>query len=196
MGAVHAPPLQDLALLLTRHFNIADFVETGTFMGRVLEWASNHFQRVHTIEVRPDFLETARSKWGHLPNVEFIQGDSALALADVCKKLNGPALFWLDAHTGTGYFGTEDRCPLLEEIAAVNLSPFDHCLLIDDARAFVAPPPPPFDYRKWPSLDEIINALLRGRPWHVVVLDDTLICVPPSARTVVADWVCRARPRI
>ncbi len=189
MGAVHAPPLRDLALLLARQFGIKDFIETGTFMGRVLEWAAVSFERVVTIEVRPDFLAGARAKWGHLANVEFILGDSAQALAEVCKKLKGPGLFWLDAHMGAGFYSTEEYCPLLEEIKRINASPFDHCLLIDDARAFIAPPPAPFDYRKWPSLDEIVAELQRARPWHVAIFCDALICVPPSARALVADFL-------
>jgi hypothetical protein len=195
MGAIHLPPLHDLALALARQFKIRDFIETGTFMGHALEWAATHFERVRTIEVREDFLAAARAQWRQRANIEFILGDSAQALAHVCRSLTGPALFWLDAHAGAGYFGPEDRCPLLAEIQSINASAFDHCLLIDDARAFVAPPPPPFDYRKWPSLDQIMNALLQ-RPWHVVVFTDAIICVPPSARALVADYVCRLRPRI
>ena len=196
MGAVHAPPIRDLALLLTRHFGIKDFVETGTFSGRVLEWAAANFERVRTIELRPDFKANAQAKWGHLANVEFILGDSAEALGQVCPQLTGPALFWLDAHMGTGYFSTEDYCPLLAEIRHINASPFEHCLLIDDARAFLAPPPPPFDYRKWPTLEEIILELHRARPWHVAVFEDTLICVPPSARDILAQFLAPLRGRL
>jgi hypothetical protein len=196
MGTIHVSPLQDLALALAGAFKIRDFVETGTFVGHSLAWAAAHFEQVRTIEVREDYQVAARARCGQWRNIQFILGDSGRKLPEVCKELTGPALFWLDAHAGAGYFGPDDCCPLLEEIDAINASAFDHCLLIDDARAFVAPPPPPFDYRKWPTLDEIIGTLLRGRPWHVVAFHDTLICVPPSGRALVADYVCRLRPSI
>jgi len=101
-----------------------------------------------------------------MPNVEFALGNSAQQLGSVCPALAGPALFWLDAHAGAGFFGAADNCPLLDELEPCLEGPrADHCILIDDARAFVAPPPPPFGHRKWPSLDEVIAVpLCRGGP--------------------------------
>jgi hypothetical protein len=196
MGAIHLPPLQDLALALAAHFEIRDFVETGTYMGDSLDWAATHFERVRTIEVREDFSAAARARWCDRAKIQFLLGDSARKLKEVCKTLTGPALFWLDAHAGGGHFGPEDRCPLLDEIKSIDARAFNHCLVIDDARAFVAPPPPPFDFQKWPSLDEIMATLLAKRSWHVVIIHDAMICVPPSARAMVAEHVCRLRPDI
>ena len=70
-------------------------------------------------------------------------GNSAAELGRICPLLTGPALFWLDAHAGAGFFGSDDNCPLLDEIDACLVEArAEHCILIDDARAFVAPPPP------------------------------------------------------
>ena len=83
-----------------------------------------------------------------------------------------------------------------QELEAILASPFEHCILVDDARAFLAPPPPPFDYRKWPSLDQIFK-VLSGRPGYgLVTIADVLIIVPDRHRDVVAQFCFSIRPRI
>jgi hypothetical protein len=196
MGAIHTPPLSLLAERLIAVCGLREFVETGTFHGFVLPWAAAHFARVRTIEVRPDFRDEAQRRNANLSNVEFLLGDSALLLREVCDTLPGPALFWLDAHAGAGFFGNEDRCPLIEEIRAVIASPHEHCIFIDDARAFLAPPPPPFDYRKWPSLDEVMAVLLQRPDTHVVTINDALIAVPKRVSDIIASYCAAVRPKI
>jgi hypothetical protein len=68
--------------------------------------------------------------------------------------------------------------------------------LIDDARAFYAPPPPPFDYLKWPTLEEVMRHLQARHDYHVVVLVDCLICTPRSARELLAQYAFKVRPKI
>ena len=132
-----------------------------------------------------------------MPNVEFVLGNSAVELGRICSRLAEPALFWLDAHAGAGFFGADDNCPLLAELEACLVkAPANHCILIDDARAFVAPPPPPFDYRKWPSLDEIIAMVLRRGGYHVAVISDVIAVVPVALREVVAQYTFQVRPKI
>ena len=72
----------------------------------------------------------------------------------------------------------------------------NHCILVDDARAFVAPPPPPFDHRKWPSRDEIIAVVLRRGSYHVAVISDVMAVVPAALRDVVAQYAFQVRPKI
>ena len=93
-----------------------------------------------TVEISAQYQAEAKAKVGALPNVEFVLGNSAEQLRCICRTLNGPALFWLDAHAGTGFFGATDNCPLLDELEACLIEArVDHCILIDDARAFFAP---------------------------------------------------------
>jgi len=100
MGNIHIPPLSILAERLIADCGLTEFVETGTFQGSTLPWASSRFRRVRTIEIRADYQEQARQRVGNLPNVEFLLGDSGVVLREVCQTLAGPALFWLDAHAG------------------------------------------------------------------------------------------------
>jgi len=196
MGSIHTAPVSNLALALARAGNLRSFVETGTFLGHSLPWASQHFDRVWTIEISSDYQRQAMQKVGQLPNVSFVLGDSATELGKICGELTAPALFWLDAHAGAGYFGAEDICPLIAELKAVLARPLPHCVLIDDARAFVAPPPPPFDYRKWPSLDEVMAVILARGGYHVSVVSDAMIAVPSALRDVVAQYTFDVRPQI
>ena len=197
MGSIHRPPVSNLALALAQAGKLQLFVETGTFQGDSLRWAAQHFERVWTIEINAQFQQEAKAKVGPLPNVEFVLGNSAAELGRICGALTGPALFWLDAHAGGGFFGSDDNCPLLAELDAclVNAKA-NHCILVDDARAFVAPPPPPFDHRKWPSMDEVIAVVLRRGGYHVAVISDVMAVVPAALRDVVAQYAFQVRPKI
>ena len=127
--------------------------------------------------------------------MEFLLGNSASKLEEVCNQLDDAALFWLDAHAGAGYFGETDCCPLLDELNAIIAKPQEHIIFIDDARAFLAPPPPPFDYLVWPSLDEIMGALAQ-KNLYVTIIGDTIIATPRTLREIVAHYCFEVRPTI
>ncbi|HEX2817264.1 MAG TPA: hypothetical protein VHN39_12760, partial [Phenylobacterium sp.] len=80
--------------------------------------------------------------------------------------------------------------------AAIAASPHAHFVLIDDARAFLAPPPPPFDPDKWPELAEVLTVIRRQTPYYCVAILDTLICVPPAARGDIRAFCNAIRPKI
>jgi hypothetical protein len=196
MGTIHQSPLSDLARELARAGNLRDFVETGTYVGNALGWAARGFERVWTVELNADFLTQAKANNPNLANVTYLHGDSASELPKVVSDLKGPALFWLDAHAGAGYFADHDICPLVQELETVLASPHEHCILVDDARAFLAPPPPPFDYRKWPTLEQIFAAVAKRPGYHIVAIADVLIIVPERLRPLVAQFCFAIRPKI
>lgn len=196
MGAVHEAPLSTLATRLKEADHLVAFVETGTFLGNSIGWAATQFDQVITIEIDESYLGKARARHAALTNVEFLLGDSAVQLEAAISALDGPALCWLDAHAGAGFFAPEDNCPLLAELDAVMRSPHDHCILIDDARAFLAPPPPPFNYQKWPPLEEIFQAIVKHKPYHLAFINDVMIAVPARHRELVADYCFSVRPKI
>lgn len=196
MGSIHQPPLANLALALSKSAGLRDFVETGTFHGHALGWASQNFERVWTIEINRGFMEQARANNPAAQNVTYLLGDSATKLGEVCDRLSGPALFWLDAHAGAGFYGKEDNCPLAAELETILSSRYPHCILIDDARAFTAPPPPPFDYKKWPSLDEIFALFRQRTDYHFVLIADCLIAAPRAHRDLIARFCFALRPKI
>jgi hypothetical protein len=189
-------PLADLARELARAGGLRDFVETGTYVGHALSWAARGFERVWTVEINPQFQTQAKANNPGLANVRYLLGDSTSELPKIVAELKGPALFWLDAHAGAGYFADHDICPLVQELETVLASPHEHCILVDDARAFLAPPPPPFDYRKWPSLDQIFAAVAKRPGYNIVTIADILIIVPDRFRHLVAQFCFAIRPKI
>jgi len=196
MGAIHQSPWADLARELAKDGGLEAFVETGTFLGYAMPWASRTFRKVWTIEINAKYVEQAQIANRSLGNVTFVHGDSASALPGIVKQLDCPTLFWLDAHAGGGSYGSEDNCPLAQELETIFSSPFEHCVLIDDARAFLAPPPPPFNYRKWPTLEDIFAVVLKRGGYNVVTINDVLIIVPEKLRGLVAEFCFALRPTI
>lgn len=74
------------------------FIETGTLFGHTTLHASYWFDQVKTIELSRDLCQLARTTLSHRPNVEVLQGNSAEVLPQVIAGLQGPAVFFLDAH--------------------------------------------------------------------------------------------------
>ncbi len=196
MGSIHKKPLSDLASQLKHAGSLVNFVETGTFVGDSLDWASRTFENVWTVEINPQFFAQAKAKYNSLKNVNFLLGDSSSNLESIVKQLDGPALFWLDAHAGAGFFADHDICPLIQEMETILHSPHEHLMIIDDARAFLAPPPPPFDYSKWPSLDQILRVFSEQPKYNIVAIEDAIIIVPDHLRHIVANFCFSIRPQI
>lgn len=180
MGNIRAAPLADLALALRAEYQIPNFVETGTYYGETAAWASQHFARVVTVEASPHYYQLAVQRRAALPSVDFRFGHSAPVLHELVPTLEGPALFWLDAHWSAGdTYGAGDECPLLEELAAIVQRDAPNFILMDDARYFAAPPPPPHDPAQWPGLVEILAALNAGAaPFYVAIFHDVIVALP------------------
>jgi hypothetical protein len=183
MGLIHPGVPQDLVVRLSKEFNIATFVETGTHKGNTAVWASEMFPKVITVEASELWYQKTSPRLAASSNITALLGGSAEALPKVVAELSAPALFWLDAHwSGRQTAGADAQCPLLGEIAAINTSPLDHFILIDDARLFLSPPEPPHDVDQWPEIGAILAALNATRPKYAVIFEDAIIAVPPTAR--------------
>ena len=189
MGFIHPGVPQELVARLTKEFGITTFVETGTHKGNTAEWASPVFPKVVTIEGSELWFQRTKERLAPLGNVEMLFGHSAQVLPEVVSKLTAPALFWLDAHwSGRQTAGADDQSPQLGEIAAINTSPLDHFILIDDARLFLSPPEPPHNVDQWPDIASLLAALSAVRPKYAVVFDDAIIAVPPAAKRLLQAY--------
>ena len=189
MGIYTMGPPEELVRLLQQTFALTDFIETGTYQGATAAWAAERFQRVVSIELSSLLYKAARHHYAGTPNIEVRHGDSGGVLRDLVPALEKPALFWLDAHWSGGPTAGEDyECPLLAEIAAIDASPLPHFMLIDDARLFVAPPPPPHRPEQWPDL-AAIRAALGGKDRYVMVFQDVIVAAPRAAEACIAAYV-------
>jgi hypothetical protein len=195
MGVVQFGVPRDLVLWARDTLGARAFVETGTNKAETTVWASEHFQKVVTIEGQASLVAAATAHHGHRKNIRFLHGDSRTLLAPTLAELGEPAVLWLDAHwCGEGTFGPTSECPLLEELSAANHSRPDHVVLIDDARFFIGPPPPPHKQSDWPDLMQVTRALSEGQvPRYVVIHQDVIVAVPISAREGLVAFVHRAR---
>ena len=195
MGIVHpgAPkPLLE-ALKKTGKFRI--LVETGTAAGDTALVAGDFFDTVITLEADPALAAAAHERLSGRKGILPLGGDSRELLPQLLPRLAGPAVFWLDAHfCGGESYGRGDECPLVPEIAAIVASPLPHVILIDDARLFASPPPPPHDAAQWPALPAVLAALGAGVDRDVALVEDVLIALPRASATLWETLFPTGRP--
>jgi hypothetical protein len=168
-------------------------IETGTYRGRTARALASVFDSVITIELSQSLHERAASTLGNSPQVEAMHGHSSEVLRKVVRG-DIPTLYFLDGHwSGGNTEGTDDECPLLDELAAIGAGHQDDCIVIDDARLFTSAPPPPHDPTHWPTIVEVFDAIRSRRPDHVVtLLSDQVIAVPQRAKPLIDAHGARA----
>ncbi len=145
-------------------------VETGTYMGDMVEAQKKRFRKIYSIELGIDLFDKATKRFKNDKNVTIVQGDSGKVLPDIMLKLNEPAIFWLDGHYSAGITARGDKdCPIFEELDAIfSKKNFDHILLIDDARCFIGEG----DY---PTIEELTNYVRnKNEKYQVDVKHDTI----------------------
>ena len=186
-------PPEELIAKLKAAINAHCFIETGTYMGATARWASENFEKVITIENAPAIFQSTSKRYSAIGNIEFIFGHTTEKLKEIVPALDAPAIFWLDAHwSGGETYGSRDECPVLAEIGIINASAHPHCILIDDARLFTAPPPPPHDSESWPDISGLLAAInaIAGR--YTVIFDDVVISVPEAAKEIVREYCIKS----
>jgi hypothetical protein len=104
------------------------------------------------------------------------------------KKLDGPTLFWLDGHWCIGGGGKDAECPLMEELLAIS-DLKSSIIMIDDARCFLGPLPPPHNSKDWPRIDEIFHFLKVNLPHHTTtIMDDIILSFPHEAKEIFEEY--------
>ncbi len=164
---------QELIRRYGRIFDLRTLVETGTYLGEMVEAQRRHFEQVLSIELSPTLYQAAREKFAGANNVTLLQGDSADLIESVVARLAGPALFWLDGHYSAGITALGALAtPVREELDVILRSRHDHVILVDDARCFGTG-----DY---PNLDAVSKMVTELRPgWTCRVADDVIRIHPP-----------------
>lgn len=188
MGYIEFSMPREIVLKFKNKSGIKNFVETGTFRGNTSFWAAQHFEKVYTIEIDPEISRETASKADCPSNIEFFVGNSKEVLPKVVGQLDGNSVFWLDGHwCNVAELGKDMECPLMDEIHALrNLK--DSVILIDDARAFLGPLPPPHDNTQWPRIDEIFLLLKSYFPANLVTIaDDVIYCLPQAMVSIYDD---------
>ncbi len=176
MGTVNFGAPKDEILYLKRELGLSLFFEGGTYRGGTALFASDHFEKVITVEKSPAMQEIAAKNISQRSNIELMKGDSREHLPAVLAK-HDHILFWLDAHWSGGQtYGEKDECPLLDELATIFAAGKDTPILVDDARLFLAPPPLPHDAASWPNIREVVNAT--PKDFEIFVFNDVIYIIP------------------
>ncbi len=190
MGLADFGVPRPLVAFLARTLGLDNFYETGTYYGESSLWAAQHFARVTTVERSPILFAIARVKLGRSGNVTLVFGDSCEALEEHLPALP-PTLFWLDAHWSGGQTAGhgDNECPLLNELRLIAPQLDRHVVLIDDARAFAMPPPPPNTVAAWPCLAEIFDVLRSVHEPYIVIYRDVIVAVPAHAKAALVEFL-------
>jgi hypothetical protein len=192
MGAVEFGLPQRLVADLARALNISVAIETGTYKGASARALATSFERVISIELSPPLYEAAKQTLDDLPHVEVLNGSSADLLRAVTSELTAPAIYWLDGHwCGDDESGGDTlQCPVIAEIEAIDAGEWaaQSCILIDDARLHLGPPPPPFRRTDWPTITEVVDKLRAVHDRVFTVLDDVIVAGPPTMQAAIDTY--------
>jgi hypothetical protein len=128
-------------IYLGQRFGLKTFVETGTHYGGTLKAMQPHFDQLYSIELSDHWYQHAIGMFWDVRNVCLIQGDSAIELPQLFKRLpNGPVLFWLDAHYSGGDTACAAEDPLAVEVQTIIRTRPDALIVIDDMKPGLGTP--------------------------------------------------------
>ncbi len=123
-------------------FKLGTLVETGTYLGFMVDAVKNTFNRIYSIELEEALFRRAAKKFSRYGHISILQGDSGEVLSGLLGSLHEPCLFWLDAHYSSGAAFKTARgtleTPIVTELSHILSHPkaAEHVILIDDAREF------------------------------------------------------------
>jgi hypothetical protein len=152
------------------------FIETGTFMGETTFNMEPHFDKVYTIEIKPEFYQNVKNRYNG-KKINFILGDSAYEIDNICKIVKEKTIFFLDGHWSSGGTGRGEKdCPLIEEITSINNHFINEAIIIiDDARLFEKGPNIGKYNENWEDIsEEKITEILKDRIEKIYYLSSPL----------------------
>lgn len=168
-------------------YRLRTFVETGTFLGDTVDFFKDRFDQLYSIELSEELFTEASNRFANIANVTMLQGDSGVQLGNLIRKIDRPALFWLDGHysheffMGDRYIKTargEKVTPIINELTVLLGHSHQHVILIDDARLFNG-------QHDYPRMDQIKEMVRSARQkYHLSVDTDIIRIVPASSESL------------
>jgi hypothetical protein len=158
-------------------YGTATLVETGTFMGDMVERMRGIFAHVHSIELSESLHRRAVARFAGVSNVHLHHGDSAAVLPGLLATVQVPCLFWLDAHYSGGPTArAASDTPIMAELTLLFRHAIrNHVILVDDARLFVGAD-------GYPTLSDLREFVSTMRPdYDMTVKEDIIRLVPTGA---------------
>lgn len=129
---------QRLVIQLAKENKIRVFIETGTYIGKMLEAVNKYFDILYSIEIDKKLYDFCKKKFSDNKKINLLYGNSANTISKVLSKVKSPSLFWLDAHFSGGITSRgKNKTPIEMELKTIlknwNLG---NIILMDDARKF------------------------------------------------------------
>jgi hypothetical protein len=146
------------------------FIESGTYLGDMIEVQKNKFAQLYSIEVVESLFKQAVLRFKQDKHIEILLGDSGKVLHELMPKIKQSVIFWLDGHYSGGVTGMgELECPIFGELEAITNSLANpHCILIDDARLFVGA-------NSYPTIQELDSFFKKKSiKFNMIVADDII----------------------
>lgn len=124
---------------LAKRSGITTFIETGTYLGDTVNAVKDTFDKIYSIELSKDLYKEAVDRFKGEDSIQILHGDSPNVLPSLLPKIDGPIMFWLDAHYSGGVTALSERgvTPIERELDIIldSWRP-GSIILIDDARLF------------------------------------------------------------
>ncbi|MBI4945023.1 MAG: hypothetical protein HY840_01325 [Bacteroidetes bacterium] len=146
-------------------------VETGTYMGDMIESQIKKFKEIYSIELSEKLWAMAVDKFSKYKHIKIIHGDSGKILGNITSQLTRSAIFWLDGHySGAGTAKSNKECPIMEELDTIMKDKeFKHIILIDDARLFVGK-------NDYPTIEDLTKYILSKDSKYRISIENDIIC--------------------
>jgi len=178
LGRPNPPPHEVKEAAISKcaqQYGVRTLVETGAYLGDMVQAMKPRFDKIFTIELSPDYAARARKRFASSPSVTVLEGSSDAVLASLVGKFKQPVLFWLDAHYSGGATarGAQDT-PVIQELELI-FKPGSprHVVLIDDARLFGTDP-------AYPTVDALTDFVRARAPGYSVSVADDAIRILPN----------------
>ena len=157
-------------LEIAERLGIRRMLETGYGYGRMARDVVGKFDEFSSIERDDAAYLNATREFKDDARVRLFLGDSSVLLPAIIMELDGPYLFWLDAHGADG-------SPVLSELEAVlsrGRAGDADVVLVDDVRRMGNEP-------GWPTLEAVCSAFSGRRPgWVINVERDVITAHRPT----------------
>lgn len=175
-----SPAPNVVKMAVVRHFvessGAAHFIETGTYLGSMVEHIAETGVDCITIEIDDEIHRRAVDILKRKKNIRCVKGDSAALLPEVLRSISRPAVFWLDGHYSGGFTGKADLdTPVSAELQMIMDHPVKgHIVLIDDARDFTG-------NDGYPRLSTLLSHFDDNPDYRAEVSADIIRIVPRAA---------------
>jgi hypothetical protein len=157
-----------------RRFRLDTFVESGTYLGAMVDHMSNYCPTVYSFEYQERLWKRATERFANRAGVHILRGSGADLMPSVLAQMQTPGLFWLDGHFASGTTAPHEvACPTMEELTAVLRHRSDHVVLIDDAREFRGE-------GGYPTVGGVVEAVRSLRPGMHVQASQDIIRITPA----------------